>query len=158
MARSSSTYESLVDSDVYFSENQRKPLLENAVSSVKPLHSVKGKSDKLFTHTDKLLDWDQHAKLLLSAVTNYDSQFVSASSRSTRKVCDTELGGGNFVIDSLSDVTEDFNFDIDTYTTTLLENVTNCGNSHSDRHLPSEDYSSLTPEERDLWKKISPNI
>ena len=79
-------YESLVDADSYFSENQNKIMLENAVASVKPLRSVKEQVDKMFTHACKLLDYDQHATLLLSAPTNYDLQFLSSSSRSTRKV------------------------------------------------------------------------
>ena len=38
-------HESLVYEDSYFSENQNKTLLENAVESVKPLHSVKDQAD-----------------------------------------------------------------------------------------------------------------
>ena len=38
-------YELLVDADRYFSENQKKVLLENAVASVKPLSYVKDQSD-----------------------------------------------------------------------------------------------------------------
>ena len=36
--------------------------------------------------------------------------------------------------------------------------MTNRGNSNSDSYLPSDDYYSLTPEERDLWRKIPPNM
>ena len=97
----------LVDADTYFSQNQKKIILENVITSVKPLCSFKDQSDRLFTYTGELLCYDQYNALLLSAATNYDSQFVSASSRSTRKVCNVELGGSNFEIDSPSEVTED---------------------------------------------------
>ena len=80
-------HESLVDADSYFSENQKKILLENVVSSVKPLRSVKCQADQLFAPACKLLDYDQHATLLLSEATNYDSNFVSSFTRSTRKIC-----------------------------------------------------------------------
>jgi hypothetical protein len=96
--------------------------------------------------------------LLLSAATNYDLQFVSSSSRSTRKVYNTELECSVFVIDSPSEVTEDADYDIDAYTTTFLANMTNRGKPNTDNYLASEDYSSLNPEERDLWRKILPNM
>ena len=83
-------HESLVDADSYFSENQNKILLENAVASVKPLHSVKDQADQVFAHSGKLLGYNQHDTLLLSTVTNYDSQFLSESSRSTRMVYNDE--------------------------------------------------------------------
>ena len=44
-------YESLDDAYSYFSENQNKTLLENAVASVKPFRSIKDQADQLFTHT-----------------------------------------------------------------------------------------------------------
>ena len=129
-------------------------MLENSVASVKPLRAVKYEAYQLFNHTCKLLDYDQHATLLLSAETNYDSQSVSTSSRSTRQVYSTELEDSFFVIDSTSTVTEEVDYDIDTSTTTLLTNVTNSGNYNHDSYFLSEDYSSLTPEERDLWRKF----
>ena len=49
-------------------------------------------------------------------------------------------------------------YDIDASAITLLENMTNSGNSNSDSYLPSHDYSYLTPEEIYLLSKISPNM
>ena len=48
-------YESLVDEDSYFSENQKKILLENAVAPVKSLRSVKDQADQMSTHKRKRL-------------------------------------------------------------------------------------------------------
>ena len=39
-------------------------------------------------------------------------------------------------------------YDIDASATTLLANMTSLVNYKSYRYLPSEDYSSLTPEEK----------
>ena len=36
--------------------------------------------------------------------------------------------------------------------------MTNRGNSNSDSYSPSEHCSSLTTEERDSWRKLSPNM
>ena len=83
---------------------------------------------------------------------------MSSSSSNTIKVCNTELGDSDFVIDSPSAFTEDADYEIDASATTLLANMTNHGNPNPDSYLPSEDYSSLTPEERDLWRKIPPNM
>ena len=70
----------------------------------------------------------------------------------------TKLGGIDFELDSHSEVTEDSYYDVDASTTTLLANMTNRGYSNSDRYLPSEDYSSLTPEEKYLWRKLTPSM
>ena len=44
-------HESLVDAHSYFSENQKKILLENAVASDKTLRAVKDQADQFCTHT-----------------------------------------------------------------------------------------------------------
>ena len=63
-----------------------------------------------------------------------------------------------FAIDLPSEVNEDVDYDIDASATTLLKNITNRANPNPDSYFPFEDYSSLTPEERDLWRKIPPNM
>ena len=68
--------------------------------------------------TQKKLNYDQHSALVLSTATNYDSQFVSLSTRITRKVHNTELGGSDFVIDSLSEVTKYVGYEMDASATT----------------------------------------
>ena len=40
----------------------------------------------------------------------------------------------------------------------MLANITDRGNSNPDSYFPSEDYSSSTRKERDLWRKILPNM
>ena len=127
-------HESLVDEDSYFYENKKKMLLENAVTLVKSLHSVKDQADQMATHTGKTLDYDQHAGLLLSAATNYDLQFVSSSSTSTRKVYNSELECIDFVIDLPSEVTEDEDYDIDASAITLFANMTNRGKPNTDNY------------------------
>ena len=67
----------------------------------------------MFNHAVKLLNYDQHTTLLISTATNYDLQFVSSSSRNTRKVHNIELGDSDSAIDSPADVTEDADYDID---------------------------------------------
>ena len=59
-----------------------------------------------------------------------------------------ELGIGDFKIDSPSSVTEDLEQDIDASTTTLLANITKRGNS--DDNFLSDDYSLITPEEKEV--------
>ena len=138
-----------------FMKIKRKPLLENVVASVKHLRSVKDQSDQLFTQTCTLLDYYQHATLMISWATNYHLQFLSVSTRRTRKSHNTELGGSNFAIYSPSDVTEDVDYDIDASASTFFfRKMTTRSNSNSDSYMPSEDYSSLTPEKRCLWRKF----
>ena len=96
------------------------------------MRAIKDQAYQLFIYTDKLLDYDQHVTLILSTSTDYDSQCVSVSARSTIKVCRTELGGSDFAIDSLSTVTDDVDYDIDVSAATLLTNMTNHGNYNPD--------------------------
>ena len=128
-------------------------MFENVLTSVQLLSDVKDQADQHFTHTCIHLDYDQCATLLLSAETNYDAQFNSSSARRSRKVYNTELGGSGFELDSPSEVAKDLDYDIYASATTLLANITNRGNSNSYSYLPSEDYTSLTPEAKDLWIK-----
>ena len=113
--------------------------------------TIKDQSDQQFTHSGKMLDYEQHAALLLSIATGYDYEFASVSAKSARKAYQTELGGSGFDIDSPSAVTEDLDYDVDAPATILLGNMTNRGNS--DNYLPSDDYSLLLPEEKDAWKE-----
>ena len=55
-------------------------------------------------------------------------------------------------------VTEDLDCDVDSSATILSANIPNRDKFNSYRCLPSDDYSSLTPEERELWRKLSPNM
>ena len=92
-------------------------IIENSLALVKPLRSIKHQTDQLFTHTGKLLDYDQCSTLLISAETNYDSQFFSASTRSARKTSNTKLGWSDFVTCSPATVTEDADYVINTSVT-----------------------------------------
>ena len=116
------------------------------VDSVKLLRGIKDQSDQFFTYTGKLLHYDQHVTLKLSAETGHYSQFEHASTRSTRKCYHNELGGIDVEIDSPSEVTEDLDCDTDTSATNSLENMTNRGNSNSNSYFTSYDYALLTPE------------
>ena len=103
-------------------------------------------------HTGKMIDYDKESTLLLSTGTGYDSQ----SARSTRKFLNAELGASDFELDSPLEVTEDLDYDIDASMTTLLTNMTNIVNYNSYSYLTSCDCSSLTPEEKCLWRKLTP--
>ena len=74
-----------------------------------------------------------------------------------RKVHSTKLVGSNFELELPLEVAEDLNYDTDASVTTLLSNMTNSGNSNPESHFPSEDFTSLTPEAKDLWRKLTPD-
>ena len=62
---------------------------------------------------------------------------MTLSARSSRKGYNTELGDSDFELYSPSQVSEDIDYEIDASKTTLLENMTNHGNSNPDSYLPS---------------------
>ena len=70
---------------LFFSENQKKILLENTIASFEPLRAAKYQADQLHTHIVKELDCDQHDALLFSATTKYDAHFASASTLEARE-------------------------------------------------------------------------
>ena len=107
------------------------------------MRAVKDQTDQIYTHKGKFLDYYQCTVLLLSAAAGCHTQFVSVSSRRTRKVYSTELWGSGFELDSPSKVIEDLDYDVDASEPTLLAKMTNRGNSKIDSYLPSEYYSSL---------------
>ena len=90
----------------------------------------------MHTQKGKELTHDQHSKLVLSASTNYDSQFNSISTKTSRGVYHNEIGDNNFDQDSPSEVTEDFDYNIDVSATTLLANMTNRQTPNSNSYLP----------------------
>ena len=78
----------------------------------------------MHSQIDRELTCDQYCALVLSDSTNYYSHFNPVSSKTSRRAHNTEICGNNFDQDSPSEVTEDFNYDIDMSETTFLEHIT----------------------------------
>ena len=73
----------------------------------------------------------------------YDSSFNPIRSKISRQVYNTEIVDNNFHQDSTSEVTEDFDYNIDSSATTLLLNTTNWEAPNSNSYLPLEHFSLL---------------
>ena len=58
------------------------------------------------------------------------------STKTSLRVCHTEIGDKNFDQDSPSEVTEYFDYKIDASATTFLENITNRKTPNSNRCIP----------------------
>jgi hypothetical protein len=69
-------YENQVNIEEYFSNGQKKNMLQNAVHPVQELCAVKTQADHHKTQTGKDLTYDQYVNLLLSAASTYDAQFA----------------------------------------------------------------------------------
>ena len=98
---------------------------------------------------------------MLSAATNYNNQFSFESTKTSRRICNTELiidysyFYENLAYDTDNRATEDTNYDIDVPTPILLANL-NKVNASS--YLPFDKYRLLSLEVRDLWSKIPDDI
>ena len=101
-------HESLVKTDRHLTDDLKKTLLQNAVKSNSELRTVKDQADQILPQTGRELTCDQCSTLILSASANYDQQFNSMSTKTSRRVYHTEIGDNNFDQDSPSEVTEDF--------------------------------------------------
>ena len=86
--------------------------------------------------------------MLLSASTNYDSQLSSSSRKISRKLFSTEADDAAFSSNVISKITEEnVEYEIDISASTLLVNMTN---QSSNTYTPKENYSSLSPEVREI--------
>jgi hypothetical protein len=72
-------YEAQVEKEEYFSNGQKRHMLQNAVHPVQELRAVKTQADQHKTQTEKELTYDQYVTLLLSAASAYDAQFAPKS-------------------------------------------------------------------------------
>ena len=89
------------------------------------MRDVKDQSDQMHAQSGKDLKFDQYSALVVSSSTNYDSQFNSICTKTSRRVYHAEIGDNNFCQDSPYEVTEDFDHNIDASGTSLLANMTN---------------------------------
>jgi hypothetical protein len=65
----------LVGTHTYFADDLLRTMLENAVTKISELRSVKAQADQHRTQTGKVLTYPQYCQLVLSAAQQYDAQF-----------------------------------------------------------------------------------
>jgi hypothetical protein len=69
-------YEAQVETEEYFSNGQKRHMLQTAVHPVQELRVVKTQADQHKTQAGKELTYDQYVNLLLSAASAYDARFA----------------------------------------------------------------------------------
>jgi hypothetical protein len=74
-------YEKQVPPSDYFSDGQKRQMLENCVAAVPELRNIKTAADMEKTRTGRSLTYDEYANLLMSAATSYDRQFKGKPKR-----------------------------------------------------------------------------
>jgi len=67
-------YESLVDTTVHFSPEQKMHMLQNAVHPTDELRQVKNQADQLQAFLGRVMSYDTYCNLLLPATSNFDAQ------------------------------------------------------------------------------------
>jgi hypothetical protein len=80
-------YETQVESEEYFSNGQKRHMLQNAVHPVQELRAVKTQAYQHKTQTGKELTYGQYVNLLLSAASAYDAQFAPKTHSAARAPC-----------------------------------------------------------------------
>ena len=78
--------ECLVKTDSHLPDDLNKTLLQNVVKFNIELRDVKDQSDQMHAQSGKDLTFDQYSVLVVSSSTNYDSQFNSMSTKTSRGV------------------------------------------------------------------------
>ena len=128
-------------------------MLENTLASVGPLRSIKDQSSQHFPHHGQELTYEQYSNLLFSEANNYDTQRSSSESQISVKAYANESYNYSFSRHSISEVTEgNIYYNIDSSDSTLLINISN---QSPNTYAPKKDFSSLSPEVRKIWSKIT---
>jgi hypothetical protein len=68
-------YEKHVPPDDYFSDGQKRIMLQNAVNGIDELRQVKITADHMSSSSGKTMSYDEYITLLLSAASAHDDQF-----------------------------------------------------------------------------------
>ena len=78
-------YESQTDTADHFNQGMKKTMLQNAVSSVEELRSVKNQADQHRLHSGTELTYEEYSELLKSAAQSYDTRVTSRTKSITGK-------------------------------------------------------------------------
>ena len=79
-------YEPIVDKRNFFSDTQKKTMLENTVSPLKALRAVIDQANQFKTQLNKTLDYEEYSSLAVSAPSNYNTSFKVKINKPSRKV------------------------------------------------------------------------
>jgi Reverse transcriptase (RNA-dependent DNA polymerase) len=144
-------YERQVPTSDYFSDGQKRILLESAVHGISELRQVKNNADMEKTKTGQSLTFDQYSSLLLSAAAAYDMQF--ATKRIKHQVFSHEMSTHDD-FDMAGD-----SFDIETPVSTLQAYAAMSHQAKSSKfdqkpRMSKEKWYSLSEKERLLWDQF----
>ena len=107
----------MVDESDYFSNIQKRTMLENAVALLKALRAAKDQVDQLKTYLKKLPDNEEYSTLIAPAISNYDKLFKIKGIKLSRKIYFHKYN-----IASNSEESEDFNINMPA--SAILANIT----------------------------------
>ena len=146
-------YEGLIDKTDHFTANVKMIMLQNAVSHIPRLHSVKTQAAHDIAHGKPPLSYINYKTLLLSAATVEDEKLSFASTRPQCTVQLTEQSEFSSANDNVHN--------IDTDIGTLAVHYTGQSNQSTSkgRYRPSmtkDQWNSLSSEEKVTWDSFSP--
>ena len=146
-------YERQVPSSDYFSDGQKRIMLENAVHPITELRQVKNNADLQKTNTGKALTYDEYLNLLLSAAAAYDNQFA-AKTKAKRHIFTHDQ------YDTTESYEVDESYDIDVPVSSLLANATEHHNKKQVKfgnravHMPRDKWYNLDSKNKEIWDKL----
>lgn len=143
-------YEQQVPSSDYFSNLQKKIMLQNAVHGVEELRQVKNTADLLKVNSGRELSFDQYVNLLHSAAVAHDNQFIAKKNK--RQVFEHELLSNQSSYESDTLVRQ---FDIDTSIDVIQANSTSSSFKPYDRNNHKPIMRPLMS--RDKWFSLNQN-
>jgi hypothetical protein len=142
-------YEKHVPPTDYFSEGQKRIMLQNAVQSIEELRQVKNNADLMYAKSGTPLTYDEYSSLLLAAAAAHDEQFKPK--RTKRQVFNHNMGEGE-------DYEEDAHYDIDYPVSYLQANATNFKPTPMVRgnqvKMSSDKWFSLDEQSKSIWDQL----
>ena len=142
-------YETQVKVSEHFSPGQKMHMLQNAVYPIPDLRAVKAQADQHKTQTGHALNYDEYTRLLISAASQYDAQFVpkkAPNARPARRAVYTHE------LDEFYD-TDDYSnqdaFDIDSSLDVIEANVAARGS-----RMSLGQWKRLPPDAQKIWDQL----
>jgi hypothetical protein len=149
-------YDKLVSSTRRLSDTTKKVMLETAIHPIDTLLTVKIQTDQMKATNGRTLSYVEYSRLVVSEATNYDSEFVNLTSKSTATGCCSAYAHElqNELVTDEVDTENRIDIGIDT----IKANVKKCNQTEMFlTKLPSMDGNKC-PKKRKLFGKQFPKV
>jgi hypothetical protein len=151
-------YERQVDKEDYFSDVQKRTMLENTVAPIDELRQIKSNADLEKIKTGRALTFNEYSSLHLSAAVTYDEAYKPKLAKRLAYAHDLNDAPDDFDTDDPKDYGIDVSVhELQAYAHSRMSRPRpNQSGREKDQHtcMPFDNWSKLSTEERALWDQL----